>query len=282
VKTWPILLLGATLLPACGARTGLDAPPDVLVVAGTPPAYCQDAGDTAIYVVTDGSQLFRFDPPGAAFTPVGTLDCPVTASGQGPFSMAVDHQGTAYVVFGDGEMFTVSTQTAACAPTSAPVDSGNFTQTFGMGFSADPGGQSETLYLAGTGSPGQLGTLDTSSFMIENAGVFSTDIGETELTGTGAGQLFGFGVGSGVAGANLAAIDKQGAVILSDLVVPTPPNPTGWAFAFWGGDFYFFTGLGGDSSVGRFRPTDGSFVASYATLPMSNIVGAGVSTCAPR
>ncbi len=283
MKTWPGLL-AATLVPACGARSGLDVPLIASVEVGPPPAYCQDAGDTAVYVVTSENGLFRFEPPGATFTRVGTLDCPVTASpAPNPFSMAVDHMGTAYVVFDDGELFAVSTATAACAPTSAPVDAGGFTSTFGMAFAADPGGLGETLYLAGTTSPGALGTLDTSSFVIQTVGAFSPAIGEAELTGTGSGQLYGFGIVTGMEGANLAAIDEGKATILSEVLVPTPKNPISWAFGFWGGDFYFFTGsTAGASTVGRYDPANGSFDASYAVLDSGLIVGAGVSTCAPR
>ena len=65
--------------------------------------------------------------------------------------------------------------------------------------------------------------------------------------------------------------------------MPTPQGPDAWAFAFWGGDFYFFTSVGGaPSTVGRFHPADGSFDPVYATLPSGAITGAGVSTCAPR
>ena len=61
----------------------------------------------------------------------------------------------------------------------------------------------------------------------------------------------------------------------------------GWAFAFWGGDFYLFTcPFSGptqsctSSRVTRFRPGDKSItqVGSYRGI----IVGAGVSTCAPQ
>ena len=61
-----------------------------------------------------------------------------------------------------------------------------------------------------------------------------------------------------------------------------------WAFAFWGGDFYTFTSppvagscQSGTSIVSRVNPTDGSVVSPYATLG-EQIVGAGVSTCAPQ
>ena len=54
----------------------------------------------------------------------------------------------------------------------------------------------------------------------------------------------------------------------------------GWAFAFWGGDFYMFHAPNGNSIVTRYRPSDDS-LTQVATLP-SIIVGAGVSTCAPQ
>jgi hypothetical protein len=282
VNTWPGFL-AAALLTGCGARTGLYAPPDDYVDPGPKPRYCQDAADTSIYVVTEQNDLLRFDPPTAAFTTIGAIDCPVTTSGSTPFSMAVDHEGTAYVVFDDGELFTVSTATAACTAPSSPIDSAAFTPTFGMGFTADQGGEGETLFLAGTTTPGQLGTLDTSTFVVGNVGTFSTDVGEAELTGTGGGELFAFGVVQGLAGAHLAQVDPATATVLSDTIVPTPQDPDAWAFGFWGGDFYFFTSVGGVSStVGRYHPVDGSFDAAYTTVPGGTVTGAGVSTCAPR
>jgi hypothetical protein len=281
VKTWPALL-AALLLPACGARTGLDAPPVTLVEPGPLPQYCQGADATSIYVVTEQNTLFRFDPPSAAFTAVGTIGC-AAEEGATPFSMAVDHQGTAYVVFNDGELFEVSTADASCAPTSTPVTTGTFTTTFGMGFASDADGLSETLFLAADSDPEQLGTLDTSTFVVTTVGTFSSDVGESELTGTGSGRLFAFGVVSMLNGAHLAELDTTDASVESDTLVPTPENPKAWAFAFWGGDFYFFTSTdNATTTVGRFHPTDGSFDATYAALPNGAVVGAGVSTCAPR
>jgi hypothetical protein len=211
-------------------------------------------------------------------------------AGAGAFSMAVDHRGTAYVVYGDdsgdGQLFTASTATADCSATSAHVDVGAFTQTFGMGFASNPGGIGETLFLASNSQPGQVGelaTLDTTSFMVSVVGTFSQDIGGVELTGTGDGRLFAFGVGAEADGADLAELQPTTAVVLSDTVVPTPVSLDDWAFAFWGGDFYFFTSTdNATSTVSRFHPADGSFDAAYASLPTGAISGAGVSTCAPR
>ena len=67
--------------------------------------------------------------------------------------------------------------------------------------------------------------------------------------------------------------------VIAETPFPTVDQGNGWAFAFWGGDFYMFTAPGGGSDVTRYRPTDNS-VTVVATLP-TRIVGAGVSTCAP-
>jgi hypothetical protein len=52
-----------------------------------------------------------------------------------------------------------------------------------------------------------------------------------------------------------------------------------YAFAFWGGDFYVFTGTEGTTTVTKWDPAAGT-ESFHATLP-ATIVGAGVSTCAP-
>jgi hypothetical protein len=64
----------------------------------------------------------------------------------------------------------------------------------------------------------------------------------------------------------------------------TPPGidiAGGWAFAFWGGDFYTFTAPSGNTLVQRYRPSDGS-VVTVSSLAGRQVVGAGVSTCAPQ
>jgi hypothetical protein len=274
VKTWPALLAPLALC-ACGARTGLDAPP----LPQRPANYCQGAEATSVYVVSEQANLYSFDPPSATFTPIGALSCP---GGGGPFSMAVDYQGMAYVEYQDGSLFLVNTATADC--TSTPyVPSPSFSTSFGMGFSSNQDGNGETLYVAGEGSPGALGTLDTQSFTIQTVGTFSSDIGDAELTGTGLGQLYGFGILQNATFAHLADIDKTDAVILSDDSVPSGLMTAAWAFAAWGGDFYFFTSDDGVSTtVARLHPPDQSYDASYAALPGEAITGAGVSTCAPH
>jgi hypothetical protein len=57
----------------------------------------------------------------------------------------------------------------------------------------------------------------------------------------------------------------------------------GWAFAAWGGDFYFFTAeqSNGPTSIHRFTPGGSLSPPVVQVLEGTNIVGAGVSTCAP-
>jgi hypothetical protein len=189
----------------------------------------------------------------------------------------------------------VSTKTAACQPTPFIGGNGGFPTLFGMGFSADMGDAGpindggETLYLAGdpgtgVGQPVVLGALDTSTFVTRTIGRVSPTIYASELTGTGAGQLFGFYLTTPTAsgGGNIGQIDKSTAVVTNQVTPPGININGGWAFAFWGGDFYTFTAPDGtDTVVQRYRPSDGS-VVTVASLSGLTVVGAGVSTCAPQ
>ena len=112
------------------------------------PSNCGDAGTSYIYVVTQQGELFSFDPPSAGFDSIGVLAYP-GASGT-PFSMAVDRQGIAYVIFSSGQLFRVSTLAANCSPTPFAMQQG-FT-TFGMSF-LNRGGPADTLYVATDGVP---------------------------------------------------------------------------------------------------------------------------------
>jgi len=177
----------------------------------------------------------------------------------------------------------VSTATAACAATSFQVGQGGFNKTFGMGFSSNSNDPGETLFVAEAATTERLATIDTTTLALSVVGPFSTPLGKAELTGTGDARLFAFGVqDTAIVGSHLAEIDKSTAMVISDTVLPTVGvGIVAWAFAFWGGDFYFFTSkTNGASTVTRYHPDDGT-VADVATLDKT-IVGAGVSTCAPQ
>jgi hypothetical protein len=317
--------LACVALAACGSRTGLllpeappdsgtpdapfDAEPDALedvfeepdaaddeaapeedalpLIDVTPPRPdapnpCPDSGATLVYVITQNNSLMSFDPATGIFTRIGTIACPSAGM---PFSMAVDQRGIAYVVFNDGHLFRVSTATASCRPTGFIVGQGGFPATFGMGFSRDPNGVTETLYVAGDNDtnyaqPAILGSINVANFRLSTIGTFRPNIYGPELTGTGAGDLFAFF--SPIAGnLNITAIgqiDKTTGAVVAETPLPGLTLTGGWAFGFWGGDFYIFTGT--PSTVTRFRPSDRSL--TRVAMAAETIVGAGVSTCAPQ
>jgi hypothetical protein len=256
----------------------LDVRPPIDVIV---PSDCPDAGSTFIYVITESNNLYSFYPPDATFTKVGTIDCPAPP-GDEPFSMAVDRKGIAYIVFDpSGQLFRVSTATAACEPTGFVSGQGGFSTTFGMGFAQNDDDGGETLYVAGD-TESALGTIDVDTFKLTQVGSFNPSITMAELTGTGAGGLFGFwdpGGNTNPASA-IVQIDKATAQVTNSSTLPGIAQGTGWAFGFWGGDFYTFTAPGSSSVVNRFDPTNGSVVQVAETNEI--IVGAGVSTCAPQ
>jgi hypothetical protein len=303
---------------ACGSRTGLlvppphdasadvepdvgpDVGPDVLEepdaaeedalpnidVIEEPINICPDAGSTLIYLITTQSVLMSFYPPTATFMQIGTINCPDPA-GTNPFSMAVDRtSGLAYVEYQSGNLYRVTTTSPPkCTPTPFIPGQGGYPQQFGMGFSANAVDAStpETLYVSGDqggvgAGPGILASIDTTTFRLTQIGQFNPIISGVELTGTGSGELFAFYTASG--GSAIGQIDRATAQVVGQANLTGLTMGNGWAFAFWGGDFYTFTAPGGGSVVTRYRPSDGSIVQVAQTN--LTVVGAGVSTCAPQ
>ena len=107
----------ASLVSACGARTGLEVPPPTTDATDASDAEadvhhdadaevridadadadveadadaevevfndCPDAGSTFIYVVTESGRMYSFYPPSASFVPVGVgLACPLIDSNE--------------------------------------------------------------------------------------------------------------------------------------------------------------------------------------------------------
>jgi hypothetical protein len=289
-RSLPLACLVAGVV-ACGSRTGLpvttenDGGAALSPVRVTPPPPgaaddCAEAGATQIYVVTLQSALLSFYPPTNTFTPIGSLACPVAINADSrPFSMAVDRTGVAYVVYDDGELFRVSTATAACHPTGF-VPNPRFGPSFGMAFAHDPAGGADTLYVADGASPcipARLAHIDTQTFALTLVGTVSPVICAPELTASGTGDLFAFyPIHNDSA---IGQIDRVTARVIGQSVLKGVARGQDWAFALWGGDFYAFTERASQSIVTRFRPTDGSIVQVAQLSDL--VVGAGVSTCAP-
>jgi hypothetical protein len=249
---------------------------------------CSDAAKF-VYLVSDSDILFRFDPGHLQITQLGTLQCPSSGNVN---SMAVDRKATAWVNYDDGNIFQVNTSTLACQPTSFVAGQGGFTNALGMGFSSDaPGSDSETLFVSdnagpgGLGEPGAgkgLGKVDLSTMTLTPLGPYTgPNAGfNAELTGTGDAQLYGFFT---TTPADLAQIDKTSGATPMPISLPTVNASTGgYAFSYWGGDFWFYTESGGNGTSVTHYVT----ATNTASVVLSNlgytVVGAGVSTCAPQ
>jgi hypothetical protein len=270
------------------AEAGFDAPRDVAFRDVPVVDICPDAGATLIYVLAADNTLYSFYPPTLALTTIGVLDC--LEQDQTPFSMAVDRRGIAYSVYTDGRLFRVDTASAACLPTTYAPGQLGFT-TFGMGFVAnagDAGDAGETLYVDQADQTKDLSqglaTINTTSYVASFVAPFTPPnvVYGTELTGTSDGRLFAFYTNGTGSGSHVIQVDKTNGVVVQDypLQVGTPED--GYAFGFWGGDFWIFTfsQTSGGTQVTEFDPV--SHVETPATFLAPNIVGAGVSTCAPQ
>lgn len=242
---------------------------------------CPDADATLIYVITTTYQLYSFYPPDGTFRLIGNIACPASP-GATPFSMAVDRRGTAYVLFTDERLYRVSTRTAACTATAYRPRQSDF-GVFGMGFATINGGPQEALFIAGddrTDGAEGLARIDPATFQLRPIGQFSRPIRMAELTGTGDGRLFAFyRKGLESPPSYIGEVNPSSGRLVGEKALAGVDQGQGWAFAFWGGDFYVFHAPTGNSIVSRYRPSDDS-VRQVASLP-TIVVGAGVSTCAP-
>ncbi len=244
-----------------------------------------------VYVVSTSSNLYRFWPPTLSFELVGHLDCPTTWS---PMSMAIDRNATAWVLYQDQVVYRLDLANGKCVESgyNAAHEIGIPFGYFGMAFTADPASpEGETLFVreaafydAGT-DPGsrRLGRFDTGSATIAPIGGGSG--ANADLAGTGDGRLFGFekiaapdgGDAVGVlaeydtaTGARIAVTDLAGVTI-----------GAAWAVANWGGDVYLFSsGNDGMTRVVRYDP-EADTVEVVVPKVGFEVIGAGVSACAP-
>jgi hypothetical protein len=309
------------MLAACGSRTGLfiEDTPDLLPADAGPDARfnrdggkladaddedfdapppidarppidanrndCPDAAATLVYLISDDFQLYSFDPSSNQAKLIGKIACPAPPSST-PFSMAVDRKGVAYIQFRDARLYRVSTLTAACVDTPFQPNQQGFSQ-FGMGFATNDVGPTESLFVAGSAAAGPgaegLARIDVATWKLTKVGDFQPVVINAELTGTGDGRLFGFYAKNALGNppTYIGEIDTATARVVGEKRLDGIGLQGGWAFAFWGGDFYAFTAPNaGGSTVTRWRPSNDT-VTQVATLP-AKIVGAGVSTCAPQ
>jgi hypothetical protein len=286
------LLFASLFLGACnqssGRTTSTSGSTGGRYVDMSTPIGGDECGDAAklVYVVDESNQFSSFDPSTLTFTNLGTLDCPDTV-GDNPFSMAVDRNAQAWVLFSSDRIFQVDiVNNLACKPTNFVSGQHGFDE-FGMGFAANAvNSTDETLYIAGGSAidigngSSQFGSIAFPSLAVSQLG--NVD-GWPELTGTGDAKLWGFFPDTSPP--KVAQIDKTTGA--SGTIFPAPAlassgTPQAWAFAFWGGDFWIFLERDVDTSttVYQVKQSDGSVTAVKRNTGRK-IVGAGVSTCAP-
>jgi hypothetical protein len=153
------------------------------------------------------------------------------------------------------------------------------------------GAKTDTLYVAratvGNNTDNSLGKID-SSLTLSRIGTITGVTHSPEMTGTANAELYGY-FPSNQAGKHLIAqIDRTNASFPKTYTLtplPSADQNYGFAFAHWGGRFYYFITmtLTSGSQVSRVYRYDPA--TNMSTLILDNspyvIVGAGVSTCAP-
>jgi hypothetical protein len=286
---------------ACGARTGLyvpyhrdagpdverEAEPDVAEEDALPEFPLLDATKhdvdktgcpplTYVWAVSDDDYLLRFDPPTATFTRIAKIVCP--ANGSHPFSMAVDRSSLAFGEYENGMLFEVSTVDGSCMSTPFLANQQPPFANFGMAYVTIGTGPAEQLFIAAE-SPATLGMITTPTFKVAPVAQIQPSIGFAELTGTGDGRLYAYYAFGPSEGSFVAELDKDTGQVLGQDPLPIVDRGTGWAFAFWGGDFWIFTDPG-PQNTWHYDPATktATIVAHYSAA----VVGAGVSTCAPQ
>ena len=243
--------------------------------------------DDGIFVLSITAELWKFFPMDNSLIPLGAIGCdlpPVT------YSMAVDRTGFAWVQYQSGELRKVAVVDPAMCTNPGYQLGQTDTTNFGMAFVSNS--QFDACdRIHGNTAPGvpegnqiaDFFSIDPVTLKVQPIG--PTDYGTAEVTGTGDGRAFLF---AGANPAKLVEIDKSNGAKLGVTPLPGVELGSAWAFAFFGGDFYFFTnsqgGPGSEVTHLDYDDSDMNGVKDLKTVvanaPIS-IVGAGVSTCAP-
>ncbi len=259
---------------------------------------CSDASKL-VYVVDSNNQLSQFDPMTKLFKDLGTLTCPA-GDGFKPFSMGVDRNATAYVLYVNANQTTGAPMGSKIfkvdtTATGLPCTATSFTPLstmleFGMGFSTSTaGGTTDQLFISGgntasTTSMSMLATLDVST-MVTTPVPNGTIQGSPELTGNSNAELWAFfpdPTNPKIQGVNKAT---GAAITPAPLPQALKGDPAAWAFAFYGGDYWIFLAktqlLGGQQPTTVYQVSPTGVLKGMTPTTNRHIVGAGVSTCAP-
>jgi hypothetical protein len=243
--------------------------------------------DDGIFVLSKTAALYKFFPETNMFTNLGAVECGLPPS---TFSMGVDREGFAWVQFSDKQIRKVDvTNPSNCSdPGFVPDQDG--VENFGMAFVSNSAfDKCDRIYgnhyngVAQGDMVSEFFSIDPVTLDLVQLGL--SDYGLAEVTGTGDGRAFLF---AGPDPSELVAVDKLSGATLEVVPLPGVKTGGGFAFAFFAGDFYFFTDAESDmtSEVTHLDYDDSdndgqkelTVVVQDAPL---RIVGAGVSTCVP-
>jgi hypothetical protein len=254
-----------------------------------------------IYVLAANERaVYFFDPPAKTFTKIGDVGCSAPA-GWVANSMAIDRQGNAWFNYynvdllggtNQGKLYTAPLANLGSC-TELPYVQNPPGQWFlmGMGYSViDPVSGCDELFLYNSDDYVDYPNISGGSQLAQWVEANNTlqVIGPTgyavgELTGTGDGKLFAFAAIS-QGNAVLVNLDKDTGAEISN--VPLSVDITqAFAFAFWGGDVYFFTETATGSATSKvwkldYDNNEGGAFGTYMDAAGIQITGAGVSTCA--
>ena len=113
-------LCALLVFAACGPTTRPPGGDDGVDAAGSGSGSNGDncsAAAKLIYVVDSNNTLSKFEPVSRTFQDIGKLSCP-SQLGATPFSMGIDRNATAWVLYSSGELFRVDTTNLNCTKTT--------------------------------------------------------------------------------------------------------------------------------------------------------------------
>lgn len=234
---------------------------------------CDHTSDLVYVIDRADDALYLFNPETMDFEILGEIDCGMFAGS--PSSMSVARDGIAYVRYTDNTVYAVDLDTLECTETA--YGGGGF-GAFGMGFATDSDTTwRDTLYIA---NDNQLARMDTATWSVSPMGSLPS---QSELTGNADGELWA--ILPLEEPAQLVRLNKDTAAVEYTLHMTAMPDPytiDAFAFATWGGDFWVFIrtyGMGHSTDV--YRVTSTGHTTRVAVDTGMDVVGAGVSTCAP-
>src|SRR5262249_27386085 len=208
--------------------------------AAPPPDSCSEAAKL-VYVISEQNDFYSFAPDLLRFKKIGKMSCPTAAPTLRPVSMSVDRSATAWVNYEDGKLYKVSTTDASCTATTFASNQLGFLK-FGMAFATkDANSTAETLFISGAASQANqgkgFGTIDLNTMKMTMIAQPPANLNvSADLTGTGDGRLYGFFATNPM---TLAQIDAlKGSTSAEQPLNGVSTNVNGFAFSFWGGDFW--------------------------------------------